>query len=140
MGYSIGVDFGSLSARAMAVDVSSGRILKESVYGYPHGIMKDSLPTGRKLEPGTALQDPRDYLDAWQFLIQDMFKGRELRADQVVGIGIDFTQCTVMPVDREGTPLCMHRSFRNDPRRNVFSNIMAVKYLLNCCFQKFLRY
>lgn len=100
MGYSIGVDFGSLSARAMAVDVSSGRILKESVYGYPHGIMKDSLPTGRKLEPGTALQDPRDYLDAWQFLIQDMFKGRELRADQVVGIGIDFTQCTVMPVDR----------------------------------------
>lgn len=46
MGYSIGVDFGSLSARAMAVDVSSGRILKESVYGYPHGIMKDSLPTG----------------------------------------------------------------------------------------------
>ena len=58
MGYSIGVDFGSLSARAMAVDVSSGRILKESVYGYPHGIMKDSLPTGRKLEPGTALQDP----------------------------------------------------------------------------------
>ena len=119
MGYSIGVDFGSLSARAMAVDVSSGRILKESVYGYPHGIMKDSLPTGRKLEPGTALQDPRDYLDAWQFLIQDMFKGRELRADQVVGIGIDFTQCTVMPVDREGTPLCMHRSFRNDPHSYV---------------------
>lgn len=40
MGFSIGVDFGSLSARAMAVDVSNGRILKESVYGYPHGIMK----------------------------------------------------------------------------------------------------
>lgn len=57
MGFSIGVDFGSLSARAMAVDVSNGRILKESVYGYPHGIMKESLPTGRKLEPGTALQD-----------------------------------------------------------------------------------
>ena len=84
MGFSIGVDFGSLSARAMAVDVSNGRILKESVYGYPHGIMKESLPTGRKLEPGTALQDPRDYLDAWQFLIQDMFKDKELprSADQ----------------------------------------------------------
>ena len=115
MGFSIGVDFGSLSARAMAVDVSNGRILKESVYGYPHGIMKESLPTGRKLEPGTALQDPRDYLDAWQFLIQDMFKDKELRADQAVGIGIDFTQCTMMPVDREGIPLCMHTEFRDDP-------------------------
>ncbi len=119
MGFSIGVDFGSLSARAMAVDVSNGRILKESVYGYPHGIMKESLPTGRKLEPGTALQDPRDYLDAWQFLIQDMFKDKELRADQVVGIGIDFTQCTMMPVDREGIPLCMHTEFRDDPHSYV---------------------
>ena len=119
MGFSIGVDFGSLSARAMAVDVSNGRILKESVYGYPHGIMKESLPTGRKLEPGTALQEPRDYLDAWQFLIQDMFKDKELRADQAVGIGIDFTQCTMMPVDREGIPLCMHTEFRDDPHSYV---------------------
>lgn len=119
MGYSIGVDFGSLSARAMAVDVSDGRILKESVYGYPHGIMKDSLPTGRKLEPGTALQNPQDYLDAWQFLMQDLFKDQELRPDQVVGIGIDFTQCTMMPVDRQGIPLCMHRSFRDDPHSYV---------------------
>ena len=41
-------------------------------------------------------------------LIQDMLKDKELRADQVVEIGIDFTQCTMMPVDREGIPLCMH--------------------------------
>lgn len=94
-----------------------------------------------------------------------MFKDKELRADQVVGIGIDFTQCTMMPVDREGIPLCMHTEFRDDPHsyvklwmhhhaqkeadditrkpvygRSGFSNIMAVKYLLNCCFQKSLRY
>lgn len=140
MGYSIGVDFGSLSARAMAVDVSSGRILKESVYGYPHGIMKDSLPTGRKLEPGTALQDPRDYLDAWQFLIQDMLKGREPRyactghSEMTLTAMLNFG-CITVPRRRRMTsqerPVC---------GRNVFSNIMAVKYLLNCCFQKFLRY
>ena len=58
MGFSIGVDFGSLSARAMAVDVSNGRILKESVYGYPHGIMKESPAYRQKAGTGHCLAGP----------------------------------------------------------------------------------
>ena len=115
MGFSIGVDFGSLSARAMAVDVSNGRIFKGvRIWLSPRDY--EGIPAYRqKAGTGHCLAGTQDYLDAWQFLIQDMFKGQELRADQAVGIGIDFTQCTMMPVDREGTLLCMHTEFRDDP-------------------------
>ena len=81
MGFSIGVDFGSLSARAMAVDVSNGRILKESVYGYPHGIMKESLPTGRKLEPALPCRNPWITWMPGSSLFRIWFKDKELRSE-----------------------------------------------------------
>lgn len=115
MGYAIGVDFGSLSARAMAVHTADGSVLKEAQYVYPHGIMKEKLPSGRELEPGTALQHPADYLEAWHAVIQEILRDGELDPKQVVGVGIDFTQCTMLPVDRDGAPLCMDPEFWDEP-------------------------
>ncbi len=115
MGYTIGVDFGSLSARAMVVDTADGAVLKEALFSYPHGIMKERLPTGRELEPGTALQHPADYLDAWHAVIREVLKDGDIAPGLVAGVGVDFTQCTMMPVDREGTALCMYPEFQDEP-------------------------
>lgn len=115
MGYAIGVDFGSLSARAMVVDMADGRVLKEAQFCYPHGIMKEKLPTGRELEPGTALQYPADYLEAWHAVIRAVLRDGDIDPKQVAGVGIDFTQCTMLPVDREGTPLCEYAEFQDEP-------------------------
>ena len=93
--YTIGVDFGTLSARAVLLDLQSGEEVRECVYTYPHGVMD----FGR---PRYALQHPEDYREG---LAQSI---RGLRADPscVVGLGIDFTCCTMLPVDEAWQPLC----------------------------------
>ena len=61
--YTIGVDYGTLSGRALLVEVSTGRELASAVYAYPHAVMDTQLPCGKKLEHDWALQHPQDYLD-----------------------------------------------------------------------------
>ena len=61
--YSIGIDFGTLSGRALLIDVETGEELASSVYEYPHGVMDRELPCGKKLPQDWALQHPQDYLD-----------------------------------------------------------------------------
>ena len=60
----IGVDFGTLAARAVVADVRDGSILASAVHAYAHGVMERALPGGRALPPGWALQHPADYLEA----------------------------------------------------------------------------
>ena len=62
--YTIGIDFGTLSARAVALDLETGIEAAEAVFPYPHGVMDAQLPCGKKLPPQFALQHPQDYLDA----------------------------------------------------------------------------
>ena len=62
--YTIGVDFGTLSARAVALELDTGIEAAEAVFEYPHGVMDVQLPCGKKLPPQFALQHPQDYLDA----------------------------------------------------------------------------
>ena len=62
--YSIGIDFGTLSARAVLVNVKNGKILSESEFIYPHGVIEESMPDGTLLPEGFSLQHPEDYLDA----------------------------------------------------------------------------
>ena len=93
--YTIGVDFGTLSGRAVLVDTSDGREVAEAVYEYPHAVMDDKLPSGRQLPPEWALQHPQDYLDVFFNTIPAVIKKSGIDPSEVKGIGIDFTAARV---------------------------------------------
>ena len=104
--YSIGVDFGTLSGRAVLVDVSDGRIAAQSVREYSHGVMSSVLPSGKKLGSDWALQHPMDYLDVFYETIPDVLNKSGVDKKDVIGISVDFTACTMLPLDESFMPLC----------------------------------
>ena len=117
--YTIGIDFGTLSGRCVLVDCENGQEIAEAVCNYAHGVMDETLPTGRKLPPLFALQHPADYLEVLKTTVREVLTKAQITPEQVKGIGIDFTACTVLPVDKEGTPLCMRPEFENEPHAYV---------------------
>lgn len=109
----LGIDYGSLSGRALLVDVETGAELASSVYPYKHGFIEDVLPaSGEKLPQNWTLQDPQDYLLTLEKIVPDALAQAELTPDDIVGIGVDFTSCTVLPIKRDGTPLCFLDEFK----------------------------
>ncbi len=119
MKYSIGVDYGTLSGRAVLVNVESGEELASSVYDYPHAVMDETLPDGTVLGGDWALQHPQDYLDVLAHTIPDVLKKAGVDAEDVIGIGTDFTACTVLPVTGDGTPLCFLPRWEHNPHAYV---------------------
>ncbi|MDD4691879.1 MAG: ribulokinase [Eubacterium aggregans] len=117
--YSIGIDFGTLSGRAVLVNVQTGKEMGSSVYEYPHAVMEEALPNGKKLPVDYALQYPQDYLDVLTHTIPDVLKKTDVSAEDVIGVGVDFTACTVFPVDAQGNPLCFTEKYREDPMAYV---------------------
>lgn len=117
--YVIGVDYGTLSGRAVLVDVKTGGELASSVYDYPHGVMDKTLPDGTPLGNDWALQDPQDYIDVLSHTIPAILKESGVSSEDVIGIGTDFTACTVLPVKADGTPLCFLPEYRNRPHAYV---------------------
>jgi L-ribulokinase len=114
--YVIGIDFGTLSARAILVNVETGEESPRlSEQKYPHAVMETELPNGVKLPVDYALQDPRDYTMAISAVCRDLLEGNKITADDVVGLGIDFTACTVLPIDKDGVPLCTTEKYEKDP-------------------------
>ena len=112
--YSIGIDFGTEEARAMLVDMN-GNCVKDAAFRYPHGVMSEQLPDGTLLRPGFALQHPQDYIDAIHTMLNRLSQEFPEKMKQVIGIGVDFTQCTMMPVDKMGQPLCFQEKYKSDP-------------------------
>lgn len=104
--YVIGLDYGTLSCRCILVDADTGETVAESVRDYPHGVMDEVLPDGQRLPPQWALQHPADYPEVMQKTVPDVLRKAGVRASDVKGIGIDFTACTLLPVDGNGVPLC----------------------------------
>jgi len=103
----IGVDFGTLSGRAVVVRVSDGAELGSAVHEYSHGAIDAVLPaTGEALPPDWALQDPEDYRDVLREAVPAAVADAGIDPATVTGIGTDFTACTVLPVTADGTPLC----------------------------------
>jgi L-ribulokinase len=103
----IGLDFGTLSGRAVVVRAADGAELSSAVHDYRHGVMDTQLAaTGEPLPPDWALQDPEDYLDVLRTAVPAAVAAAGVDPASVVGIGTDFTACTVLPVLADGTPLC----------------------------------
>ncbi len=103
----VGVDFGTLSGRAVVVRVADGAELGSDVHEYPHGVLDTELPaTGERLPPDWALQVPADYVSVLREAVPGAVRAAGIDPADVVGIGTDFTACTVLPVLADGTPLC----------------------------------
>lgn len=114
--YTVGVDFGTLSARALLLDAVSGEEIATQTMAYPHAVMSETLAvTGETLPPDYALQDPADYITVLSHVVPAVLRAGGVCADEVEGIGIDFTTCTLLSVDENGTPLCMLPAFRETP-------------------------
>ena len=116
--YSIGIDFGTKSGRAVLVDVENGNEVTTSVLEYPNGVIDQYLPLeDEKVELGTdwALQDPNDYMKVIYKTIPEVIKKAGIEPEDVIGLGIDFTACTMLPVDEKGEPLCNKEKFKNRP-------------------------
>ena len=112
--YALGLDYGTASVRALAVDCATGEEVAEAVFEYPHGTLSETLPgSDSKLPPEFALQHPRDYIDGAIAVIRKVLE--TIGDGEVVGIGVDFTACTVLPVRADGTPLCETEPFRDNP-------------------------
>src|SRR5215467_15430864 len=112
----VGVDFGTLSGRALVVRARDGAELGTAVHGYRHGVMDEVLAaTGEPLPPDWALQDPEDYRDVLREAVPAAVASAGIGPAQVVGIGTDFTACTVLPTTADGTPLCQRPALRSRP-------------------------
>lgn len=117
--YAIGLDYGTLSVRALMVDIKTGEEIAVSVFEYPHGVMETTLPTGEKLSPGFALQHPQDYIDGLVYVIRGIMEQSKVNPADIVGIGIDFTAATVLATKADGTPLCLTEEFAHEPHAYV---------------------
>jgi len=117
--YSIGIDYGTLSGRAVLLNLETGQEVATSVKNYTHGVMDNELPDGTKLGPDWALQHPQDYLEVLQTTIPDVLRKANVSPDDVVGLGIDFTACTILPIYKDGTPLCMVEKYKSRPHAYV---------------------
>ena len=117
--YVIGLDYGTLSGRAVVVDVKDGRQLASAVYEYPHAVMDRALPTGEKLPPDWALQHPKDYLEALYYTIPAVVEKSGVNPEDIIALGVDFTSSTVLPVDQSGEPLCFKEEFAHEKHAYV---------------------
>jgi len=112
----LGIDFGTESARALVVDVRDGTELGTAVFTYPHGVIDEQLPDSEVTLPADwALQHPGDWLEALAHCVPEALAQAAVQPEEVVGIGIDFTSSTVLPIDEAGRALCLKEEFRLDP-------------------------
>jgi L-ribulokinase len=116
----IGVDYGTLSGRAVVVRVSDGQELASSAFEYPNAVMDEKLnASGEQLPPDWALQDANDYVEVLKHAVPEAVKLSGIDPSQVIGIATDFTACTMVPVTESGTPLSQVEQFKTRPHAYV---------------------
>ncbi len=112
----LGLDFGTGSVRAVIVETGSGAERGSAVVDYRHGVIERSLPgSNTPLGPDWALQHPNDYIESMTTAVGAALREARVDARDVVGIGIDFTSCTILPIDAHGAPLSTLSHFANRP-------------------------
>ncbi len=108
----LGLDFGTESVRALLVDLD-GNERGSAVSKYKHGQLTETLPgTGEKLPAEFALQHPADWIESTGMAVREALQKAKLTGREVIGIGVDFTSCTMLPTRADGTPLCLTEEFR----------------------------
>lgn len=117
--YTIGIDFGTLSARAVLVKVGNGEVVSSASCNYAHGVMDQHLPDGTPLMTDWALQHAQDYFDSMVSVVKTVMQESGVNPENVIGIGSDFTACTILPIYKDGTPLHMDEKFNNEPNAYV---------------------
>ncbi len=117
--YVIGLDYGTLSGRAVVAEADTGAILSQAVKEYFHGVMDRELPCGVRLDVDWALEHPQDYLDVLKETVPAAVRQAEVSPEDIIGLAIDFTASTVLPIDQDGTPLCLLPEFENRPHAYV---------------------
>lgn len=114
--YAIGVDYGTESGRAVLVNVQTGEEVATAVHPYADGVIDEHLPgSNRPLPHDFALQNPQDYIEVLKVTVPQVLRESGVSADDVIGIGTDFTACTMLPVKADGTPLCFLPEWRHNP-------------------------
>ena len=116
--YTIGLDFGTLSSRGVLLNLENGSEVAESEFIYPNGVIEEKLPLqGKDIKLGEewALQSPQDYLDAVKHNISALLKETGVNPKDIIGVGVDFTACTFMPIKKDGTPLCFLEEYQENP-------------------------
>lgn len=118
--YVVGIDYGTLSGRALVVRVHDGAEMGSAEHAYRHGVMDETLAaTGEPLEPDWALQVPADYVDVLKTAVPAAVRASGVDPADIVGIGTDFTACTMVPVTADGTPLNELPGFEARPHAYV---------------------
>ena len=120
--YVIGLDFGTNSCRSLLVDAGSGRELASYVFPYPSGTDGVILDAS---DPSLARQNPADYLLGIETTIKGVIQKAkaadpEFSPDAVIGIGVDTTGSSPMPVDKQGQALCFQERFKDNPSAMVW--------------------
>jgi L-ribulokinase len=118
MTYVVGVDFGTLSGRAVVVRAGDGAEMGSAVHTYANGVVDRDL-RGRPLPPDWALQVPSDYLDVLTNAVPAALADAGVDPRDVIGLATDFTACTVLPTLEDGTPLCDLEQFNDNPHAYV---------------------
>lgn len=114
--YAIGVDYGTQSGRAVLVDLADGTEVADHVTPYPHHVIDEILPsTGKKLEYDWALQHPADYIEVLKRSVPEVIRESGINPADVIGLGIDFTACTMLPINEQGEPLCLLPEYQENP-------------------------
>ena len=114
--YAIGVDYGTQSGRAVLVSLENGQEIADHVTPYRHGVIDEKLPgTDIQLGYEWALQHPQDYLEVLENSIPAVLQQSGVNPDDIVGLGIDFTACTMLPIDEEGEPLSNNPALKDNP-------------------------
>jgi L-ribulokinase len=120
--YAIGLDFGTNSCRALIVSLQKGDELASHVFSYPSG--KDGVIID-SLDPNLARQNPRDYLLGIENTIKESLKKAKqanpsFDAKDIIGIGVDTTGSSPLPVDETGNPLCFQENYKDNPNAMVW--------------------
>lgn len=114
--YSVGFDFGTEAVRVLIADVHCGRLAAQAQCNYEHGVIDQVLPSGSaRLPADYALQHPLDWIEAASIACREAVKQAAIPIDAIVGLGVDFTSCTMLPARGDGTPLCLIETFGQIP-------------------------
>lgn len=117
--FSLGIDFGTLSARAVLVSVTDGAVVSSAVSEYASGVMERELPCGIGLKKDSALQHPGDYIDALCTTVRAVLRESGIDPQDIVGVATDFTSSSVLPIDCDGTPMCFLEKYKDHPQAYV---------------------